>query len=108
MVTQLLLLLLNLYNKFDGNEEELLVLYLDFKKAFDSFPHDTLLQKIEMLGIGGNLLKIIASFLSKRKQYVKLNDSNSETVQITCGVPQGSLLGSFLFIIFVNDVPLQV
>ena len=108
VVTQLLLFLNHLYNKFDGNEEALLVLYLDFKKAFDSVPHDILLQKIEMLGIGGNFLKIIASYLSKRKQYVKLNDFNSETVQVTSGVPQGSLLGPLLLIIVVNDLPLQV
>ena len=70
----------------DGNEEELLVLYLDFKKAFDSVPHDILRQKIEMLGIGGNFLKIIATYLSKRKQYEKLKDFNSETVKVTSGV----------------------
>ena len=93
VVTQMLLFLNHLYNKFDGNEEELLVLFLDSKKAFDSVPHDILLQKTEKLGIGGNFLKIIASYLSKRKQYVKLNDFNSETVQVTSGVPQGSLLG---------------
>ena len=61
-----------------------------------------------MLGIGGNFLTIVASYLSKRKQYVKLNDLNSETVQVTRGVLQGSLLGQLLFIIFVNDLPLQV
>ena len=86
VVTQMLLFLNLLYINFDGNEEESLVLYLEFKKAFDSVPHDNLLQKIEMLGIGGNFLKMVAGYLSKRKQYVKLNDFNSETVQIASGV----------------------
>ena len=61
-----------------------------------------------MLGIGGNFLKIIASYLSKRKQYLQLNDFNSETVQVASGVSKGSLLGPLRFIIFVNDLPLQV
>ena len=56
------------------------------KKAFDSVPHYILLQKNEMLGIDGNFLKIVASYLSKRKQYVKLKAFNSETVQVTSGV----------------------
>ena len=76
------------------------ILNLDFKKAFDSVPQDILLQKIEMLGIGGNLLKLITSYLSKLKQHLMLNDFNSETVQVASNVPQGSLLGPLLFIIF--------
>ena len=52
--------------------------------------------------------KLLPAFFGKRKQYVKPNDFNSETVQVTSGVPQGSLLCSLLFIIFVNDLPLQV
>ena len=67
-----------------------------------------LLQKIEMLGIDGNILKIFASYLSKRKQYVKLNDFNSETVQVTSDVTQRSLPSPPLFIIFVNDFPLHI
>ena len=104
----MLLFLNHLYNKFGGNEEELFVLYLHFKKAFYSVPLDILLQKNKMLGIDGNFLKIFASYLSKRKQYVKLNDLNSETVLVTSRVPQGSLLGPLLCIIFVNDLPLKV
>ena len=71
VVTQLLLFLDLLYKEFDQKDNELFVLYLDFKKAFDSVPHDKLLKKVEELQIGGNLLKLIASYLSDRKQYLE-------------------------------------
>ena len=92
VVTQMLLFLDLLYNEFDEKDNEIFVLYLDFKKAFDTVPHDLLINKVENLGVGGNFLKIVASYLSNRKQYVKVNDSESETVLVTSGVPQGSLL----------------
>ena len=93
VVTQMLLFLDLLYNEFDEKDNEIFVLYFDFKKAFETVPHDLLINKVENLGVGGNFLKIVASYLSNRKQYVKVNDSESETVPVTSGVPQGSLLG---------------
>ena len=78
MVTQLLLFLDLLYKELDDKESEWYVLYLDFKKAFDSVSHDRLLEKVEELQIGGNFLKIIASYLTERKQYVKVNECKSE------------------------------
>ena len=66
-VTQIFLFLNLLYKEYDEKENELYVLYLDFKKLFDSVPHDLLLQKVEKLVIGGNFLKIFASYLSDRQ-----------------------------------------
>ena len=77
---------------------------LDLRKAFDTLNHRILLRKIENYGIRGQPLSLIKSYLQNRKQYVNVGDICSEHMDIVCGVPQGSILGPLLFLIYVNDV----
>ena len=80
------------------------VIYLDFSRAFDSVPHQRLIMKLDCMGIRGNILRWIEIFLSDREQRVLVDCQSSDWEKVTSGVPQGSILGPLLFLMYVNDI----
>jgi hypothetical protein len=86
------------------NNQTTIGIFLDLSKAFDTIDHNILLHKLEHYGFRGVVLDWFKSYLSNRKQFVSYNSCNSQLKDILCGVPQGSILGPLLFILYVNDI----
>ena len=84
------------------------MIFIDLRKAFDTINHDILSNKLSIIGFSDHTVKWFQSYLSNRKFMVNLENSFSKVSSISCGVPQGSILGPLLFLIYANDMPMAV
>ena len=80
------------------------VIFLDLRKAFDCLNYECLIQQLSRIGIRGKILNLIKNYLSNRKQFVRVNGMNSESLNITCGAAQGGVLSPLLFLVYINNI----
>jgi hypothetical protein len=101
--SQLLITLEDLAQNIDhGLQTDVLI--LDFQKAFDTVPHQRLLRKLDHYGIRGNILNWISNWLTSRTQRVVVDGETSKPVHVKSGVPQGTVLGPLMFLIYINNI----
>ena len=103
-----LLIVLDIWTEILENRGGIDVVYCDFKKAFDKVPHQQLLKKVEAYGIMWKFTTVDTSFLLGRQQRVQVQGTLSKQHQVTSGIPQGTVRGQLLFVIFINDMPDEI